>query len=464
MAELWASLETWLGAHPHAVTLAGLVLAVIGTVTGLLALRQRRGLPLVARLADPHGWPARLEALNPSPARAYITGITRISDIATRLYGPRLLSRHAFGRALQFALCYPILSLLLGWLFFDAGDLGGTEFIPEGMAAWQRGLIFVATLASSGVVFMLIKYDDAILAFLHHKLTPWRQNLETRSGFLAKLGGWIVAALPALIWLSAVAVTVAGAVTGAVAVAPVVAVAVVVAAITGNTVPTAIFLFFFALLPLLNAAADLASVAATRWFLRQIQSSPRHPAGARLAQIITGLLLDLLIAALCLAALLAALIGLLTLWGQILPAALPLDWRAWLGQICAGDRGRGMMLWLMLMTTLIPTALHLAAGLGAILTRNARIDQQIHAILAPRAEALRRAHGPEVFDLGGPQPQGPVITQEELHRLDRLYAKREGRGTAVFLLLVVLFMALMLAALWGLSQSAGLTACTIGTA
>jgi hypothetical protein len=46
--------------------------------------------------------------------------------------GSELLSGRAYARSLQIAIIYPVMALILGWLLFDKGVLGGVEFFPEG--------------------------------------------------------------------------------------------------------------------------------------------------------------------------------------------------------------------------------------------------------------------------------------------------------------------------------------------
>ncbi|NRB18007.1 MAG: hypothetical protein HRU33_10695, partial [Rhodobacteraceae bacterium] len=128
-------------------------------------------------------------------------------------------------------------------------------------------------------------------------------------------------------------------------------------AVVGYIEQAALLAFFFLLLPLLNALADMISVAATRKFLNLMaQSSER---GWNFA---FEILSDFLIALLCLFALVWSLTQALELWQHIHPASLPFDWRAYRGQIIP-DTQTGGMLYLMVLTTLLPTLLHV--GLGA---------------------------------------------------------------------------------------------------
>jgi len=91
----------------------------------------------------------------------------------------------------------------------------------------------------------------------------------------------------------------------------------------------------------------------------------------------------------------------LHLWAALCPSTLPRNWRACAGQICAGDLRRGTMVWLIPATTVLPTLIHLAAGLGAIAARIGLEDAKIAAILRPAHDMLLQKHGPGVWAMSG---------------------------------------------------------------
>ncbi|RUS63448.1 hypothetical protein EGN72_04220 [Pseudorhodobacter sp. E13] len=93
------------------------------------------------------------------------------------------------------------------------------------------------------------------------------------------------------------------------------------------------------------------------------------------------MLLDLALAACCLLLLLAALVGALEIWSALSPATAPLDWRAFWASIHA-DPKQGITLYLMAATTLVPTLVHLIAGLGAVWTQKSRLLHPVAAKLA----------------------------------------------------------------------------------
>ncbi|MBL4767846.1 MAG: hypothetical protein JKY94_09045, partial [Rhodobacteraceae bacterium] len=129
-----------------------------------------------------------------------------------------------------------------------------------------------------------------------------------------------------------------------------------------------LILFFYLLLPLCNAVADFLSVAATRGFLGYV--SAKRPG---LLAILTLLCFDLVLGATFLGLLLFLLTQLLDLWAFWLPDTQPLDWRAY-WQTAQIDPWQGIALWLMALTTLLPTLFHLVSGIGAVLTHSLRLQ------------------------------------------------------------------------------------------
>lgn len=480
------------------LTLLGLVVAVIAIWISLI---QKRGHDQMTLLLDHRTWPDLLASLNPSPAQAYQTAITRTNDWFTRLYGPNLLGWRALNRALSIAFAYSIATLLIGWLAFDAGRLGGGAFLPEGLPFVQR-LSAVTVFALTGLILVkVLKLEGRITQRIKTFVAVKRAELLQASGPMRQARRWIWSAIgniPApfilidifiAIVFCAQAAILAGANAGAIAVALIIVIAgsTTVAGIAGiaivifevslviGVIAIAVFgslatgidisviftrayddllkvsfhfletiLLFLVLLPALNAIADFLSIAATRHFLRKI--------GALRAQVwsvVFGIAIDLSIAMLCLAGLLWSITAALDLWAHF--ATLPFDWRAYRAEICAGDWARGTMIWLMLITTLLPTALHLAAGLTAVLLRNRQIDREINAILRPSHDALIAAHGVSVFQTHQPDLAEQALTRSQQSGLDILLAKRGKGATLTF---AVIFVVSML----GLTALAALTA------
>ncbi|MEM9350270.1 MAG: hypothetical protein AAGA47_08415 [Pseudomonadota bacterium] len=83
-------------------------------------------------------------------------------------------------------------------------------------------------------------------------------------------------------------------------------------------------------------------------------------------------MIDLFLAAACLTALLAVTIAVLEAWAFLAPRTLVFSWSDYWAGILA-DPTTGTALYLMVATTLIPTLVHVVAGLGAVLTQSSRL-------------------------------------------------------------------------------------------
>ncbi|ABA77572.1 hypothetical protein GQF56_14980 [Rhodobacter sphaeroides] len=494
MSGWWDWVESVGKTYSGTITVLALAVGFVAMIFAGLALRPKRGPSEIDLLRDHHGWRKRLDDLNPDWADAWFAGIARFSGFASRLYGERLLSWRAFDKALMIAFLYPIAALLLGWALFDAGRLGESEFLPEGLKLWRRTLLLVAIGLGAGVMYLVAQHYGKIEAAISRYLMPLQKRLDNLPVLPSQAGGFSLRVLAGLAPSAALALAayfaVAGAGAAAVGVALSVAVAVAVAVCVGVVgaavvvlviagavgvaavvagaltfagndllTPPATVLLFLGFLPILNALADFLSIAATRAFLRHIAPGPARPHGASLLAVLAGVLLDLVIAATCLLGLLWAITAGLDLWAHMRPASLPFDWRAYRASLCAGDLERGTMLWLMLLTTLAPTAVHLATGLGAVLTRTAKIDREIHALLGPAAEKLEAKHGHGVWAIDETRRGPEVLSEDDLHKLDLLYARRSFDSKVVFALLLLLTMAVLVAAVAWLLTPAAATIC-----
>ena len=122
-------------------------------------------------------------------------------------------------------------------------------------------------------------------------------------------------------------------------------------------------LLLYALLPLLNAGTDMLSLWITCAFLKRTSANRPQP-----WLVLVRIFVDLCLAALCFAGLIVVLWAIFTFWGWISPTTVPLDLRAYWTGVQADPR-TGVALYLMALTTLIPTLIHITVGLGAILTQ-----------------------------------------------------------------------------------------------
>jgi len=414
----------WLDEHSDLLDLVEAVLAfaaflaLIWAVTHVIR-RPGYWAKLEGHFSNPANYGDLYKRYNRSPGEGYFTAIRWVLGAAHRLYGRRALSLRAFGTCLTIALVYPLLAAILGWVFANNHTPGGLELFRDidhwFERVWRAILLGFGLAVSVYVINNAEKFSQVFV----DKLLGTHDTSSRRVGFLTK-ATWGVAFTFTFAgaYTFAFAVTFAGvdvfaltgflpfvfAVTFAVGFAGAgfrasftastfasagaftLAAAVVVAGANAVTLDSAvaglnsaaILALFYVFLPLLNAIADLLSVGATRLFLRHVARN-RPAAG----WILAGLALDLFVAALCLSGLLFGITTVLDIWAALGPSTLPLDWRAYWTTLKT-DPWQGIALYLMVFTTLLPTFIHMIAGLGAIWTHKSR---KLHHV----AERLRSA-------------------------------------------------------------------------
>ena len=345
--------------------------------------RHRQGVALEKMLRDPASWDVLAARYRQGRSAAYFGALERTLGFAARWYGDGLLSWRTYGVSLAIAYFYPFIALVLGWGFFNIWAPAGVEMFKDTARGFERGWrLAVFIFGLSGAVYFMKNAED-FSDFIVARLFKTGDNPNTRTGFLPKAvrvlleavaaaftaaftAAGVVAAAVAFTAALAVAFTAAGAVAFAVAFAAAGAGAVAFA-VAGNFEVSAIILLIYFILPLLNAAADMVSLAITRGFLAKVYQ--QRPA---VWVIIGQMVLDLVLAAVCLAALIASLIAVLSIWALFSPATAPFDWLSYWQRVKADPR-EGVALYAMAVTTLIPTAIHLIAGLGAVWSQKSRV-------------------------------------------------------------------------------------------
>lgn len=108
------------------VALALLILGLpIMLLFGWSTIRAKAEARHRERILDTRTWDQIIAGLQPGWADRYFGAISASTGWFDRVYGPRLLGWRAFDRAFGFALAYAVLTLLIGLVVFDAGNLGG---------------------------------------------------------------------------------------------------------------------------------------------------------------------------------------------------------------------------------------------------------------------------------------------------------------------------------------------------
>jgi hypothetical protein len=335
----------------------------------------------------------------------YALAIRALNERFDGWFGPRWSGR-AFGRCVQIAFVYPVMLLLLAWLISGQGTIGTLPAFEEtGDLAdrlWRAGLLlaamagFATTLANSdrieetvtGGIARALGFDDStpppIIKIIRGGVAV-AVFVAVAFAFAVALAGVSAVAGVGVVAV-AIAVVFAGAVAGAVAVAGAGAgvVAVAFAVDFDYFVVVAVFLV---VLPYFNALLDWLSWGVTRYFLAKAERTASSLAGALL--LTAELLADFLIAAILLV-LLAALLPLgLELVNLGLSAirsdAEPIRWTANLEAAARDPGGAGLMVIGMLVTTLVPTFIHLVAGLAGVFFAHSR-DMRAFAASIPSFE------------------------------------------------------------------------------
>ena len=328
---------------------------------------------LIAELTEPKPWRER-----------YRLALERILAFADRFYGPNTLTFkdqwRGFDRCLLVAFVYPLILLLVGWLGGGSGVFGtadaGFKLLPD-IPLWQRPLLGFALIAYSLFCFWFIhigvperfgKWSVAKLKKFRSQSPHWLAGLvEIVAG--VGVGTGAIAAASAF----------AGAFAGAVAVAVAAAAAAAAAGAGVDIVITAlVLLILFVFLPIINATFDYLSLQATRLLLRRAADS-RHGFGGQ----IVDLMLDALIAVICLGGL-AFGTGFLLEIASTLNAHFgggEISWAANLASATVSTFSDGFLFIGMLMTTLVPTLIHLVLGLMAIGLSGSNKAQEIAALI-----------------------------------------------------------------------------------
>lgn len=337
-------------------------------------------------VADPASWPALINDHTQTRMEGYRAGLGRVLSWSGRFYGTAHFGGQSLTRCWQVAFMYPPVALILGWMLFDVGVVGGLEMLPEGEwdppARLWRGALLIGIM---GINFVFFRFALNNFNHIELMLCHWVRKFDNQASFISKTARWISLSfmhiLPFVVGAIGIAVSFAITVSfniSAVFALPTTLTAAVVVNFYGafaaslasfgvvaffaaraDPTEASTSLLFLSILPFLNGLADFVSVGFTRHFLNDI-CVHQH----RLRRILRDLVLDLGVAAICLIGLLGAFVAVLELWAALLPNTLAFDWQLYVDDIRAGDWGKATMLVTMAVTTLIPTMVHLVAGVA----------------------------------------------------------------------------------------------------
>jgi hypothetical protein len=332
--------------------------------------------------------------LNRGATESYFTSLESVIECSGKVYGQKMVSWRTYGTCLTVALFYPLIAIIMGWLFFNIWSPAGIDIFRDIESNIGRLWRFLLLVSSIIFAFMIVKNNDALSQYFAAKLSQKMPKLVGPNTKMDRVGLETLVGGIAIVFAISVALTVAamfpGTFTGSIAVAVAVAVAGAFAAaisvdrtfaaavvggfgVAGNAAAAAaiavvgdieiatLHLLLYAFLPLLNAGTDMFSLWITCAFLKRTSANRSRP-----WQVLVRIFVDLCLAVLCFIGLIVLLWAILAFWGWISPTTVPLDLRAYWTGVQADPR-TGVALYLMAMTTLIPTLIHITVGLGAIL-------------------------------------------------------------------------------------------------
>ena len=266
----------------------------------------------------------------------------RYDSLSQRLFGSRLPGR--------LLLALVVAAALLLYRYYASGGIDWTDFAVAGAGA---GAVTVAVAGAVAFAIVAALVGAFTLAFA-----------VAFADAVASTFAFAFAFALAFALAFAVAVAVAVAVTFAAAVAATVALAVVSVIssyLRGYYADAQAVLLLYLMLPLINALFDCVSVKYSRYF------STRIAAGEGTGMVSKHLLLDAILALLFFFGLLLALPPLIDgyNWLCSFTSLPPINWRELALQARDDPWGAGILVTLMLLSTLIPTLLHLLmAGLA----------------------------------------------------------------------------------------------------
>lgn len=305
----------------------------------------------------------------------------------------RLATLKSFGICLTAAYVYPMLVWLIAWIFGASPFFAGRQIMPDIKDEWFRLLVVLTLFLFAGLFGLYVhrfgQFSDWITdnfcrIFQVDTATapPLTRRITGSAGLVGAVAiAGCIAGAGAIAIVSAIAgagaILIAG--VGAVAVVVVVAVAVAVAgvvaiafaiagaiALAGAGVDASVWVLFLIALPLANASVDGLSLLITRFFLKRASSiSPGFPGAL---QLLGDLVADFTAAFICLVCLAALLPNVVIFYNSIAPAIHQpaIAWTEYLNNAVNDPWGHGLFVWLMLLTTMVPTFVHLSLGLTAV--------------------------------------------------------------------------------------------------
>lgn len=314
------------------------------------------------------------------PLERYRTAIRELNSWLDAWFGPST-SGQALERCIAIAFIYPVALFLLTVLI--NGALSGKVQLHEiaifavavVIGAYAIRYLFHGVYRLSTGVWGFIGGDSDLIQLVARVMLGALAVIiafaialviaTSVAGAFAEPGTMVLAIMAAFVLAFALAALLAVAGTFVTALF-LVALTIVMLAFAGQF--AFLLILFFVLLPMVNAVFDWGSWAVTRFFLRRVAQVPDGVRGAFL--LVAELTADLAAAGLFLFALAMLLANGIEVLNAILATVHrePFAWRALLDAAIAEPLSQGLFVIGMLITTLVPTFIHLTDGLAGVLT------------------------------------------------------------------------------------------------
>jgi hypothetical protein len=380
--------------NPDYLSIAALLVALLALFPVVSGWRKQKRDDILKQLDDAKDRPRIHTELvsNPSAFERYVDGVARLSDQFGKFFGPQW-SWKALDKCLIFALIYPLTLLMIAWTFGMPGKVGMAQLLPD-LSQWRRYLVLFVFVTNGFLLWVFIRNNGVNRAQKIVENHILLNNKGVRTGSFEEktiriIVSFIVyfAILFALVLMANFYAKVVSdsnsvlyAFGVAIAISTALSIGSAMALLVGLILPALLFVLsdrssfelvsvivsysiFVVALPIANGTMDWLSWGATRTLLAKFHN--QGPTMRSPAWIAGAIFLDLLIAIACLAGLCVLMALILEALNQFflwhgMPA---INWRGQVALAVEYPLTKGILVTGMLVTTLIPTMIHIAVGL-----------------------------------------------------------------------------------------------------
>lgn len=368
----------------------GAIGAVAGTLDFLRGAYQDSFKNLVEQLKDPRDRDRCIKELSREThwRIRYSLALLRLNTFIGRVYA-QPTSFNAFDRSLVFTIIYPFTLYLIAWMLGSSNRVGELVFFgdyADGRERMSVALGYLLLLMAGTAAIRALPMSEELFvfgkvsAFKFYGAREWIRFAAMLACMLITWYlsqrltgvGYAISFAVYFLYCSSLYFAWRALLSRQKRAAPIISILLALSLAfttlsvwwTGlGTGSIAFLVLFFLLLPIVNAAFDFVSWVVTRWFLNL--ASEGAWSAQRIPSLARGLTIDVVWAALCLQLLAVCILGAYLAHDLMFPAH-KVFWEAQLTAFGTASSSGTLLLVGMLMTTLIPTAIHLAVGLSGL--------------------------------------------------------------------------------------------------